>query len=164
MIVLYSSSLRWTFFKPLCGSLLCIYRGVPVSSVKFNLYSNARNSYLSPSFDPSSKISQLGYTSSLIHQVLHNETMKRLTMQCIKECLQRRCICHFSGAVCRCRQQKRENKGPNPLLGKHLMCCHCVGATCNFLNTVPHLTKEEEKWLHQRRHSGELWRSRGQFG
>lgn len=51
------------------------------------------------SFDLFMKNSQLGYTSFLIHQALCNETMKRLTMQCIKDGLQRKCIFHFSGAL-----------------------------------------------------------------
>lgn len=55
------------------------------------------------SFDLFTKKSQLGYTSFLIHQALCNETMKRLTMQCIKDSLQRESIFQFSGAVRWCR-------------------------------------------------------------
>lgn len=61
------------------------------------------SSFFPLAFDLFTKNSQLGYTSFLIHQALCNETMKRLTMQCIKDGLQRKCVFQFSGAARWCR-------------------------------------------------------------
>ena len=91
------------------------------------------NSFLSASlfffsslntFDLLTKNGQLGHTSFLIHQALYNETMKRLTMRCIKDGLQRKCIFQFfrSCAVMQITKGgwEERNKGLKPLQGKHL--------------------------------------------